>query len=258
MRPIFVATAALAIASAATPAFAQSGEQVFRTLLEGLLAPQTAQRGAAQQQAQPAARFDVTDINGRAACSLILTGAGDQGTVQPQAGCPGALATAASWRRADTDLELRNAANQLVWRGQPNPAGEGWAGGAADTLRVYAVEPGAAIQAGPGRNQTAPAAPVFDANTIYGDWRVAEPGQTRGCRLTFVRPDPNNRFAQQNAVRVERGCPAFVGSATQWFEANGTLTLADQAGQVQATLTRNSVDRWIGTSDDIQINLTRL
>lgn len=255
MRPVLAAAAAIAaVLSAAAPALAQTdGERIFRGILEGLLAPQT----GTQQQQQPqqsAARFDITDLSGRATCSLVFTGSGDSGTVQPQQGCPGALATAAQWRRADTDLELRNSASQVVWRGQPASDGEGWTGGAADSLRVYTIKPGAAV-AGPAQQAQAPR---FDPATLYGDWRAAEPGQTRGCRVTFVRPDPNNRYAIQNAVRTDRGCPAFIGSATHWYEANGVLTLTDQAGAVQAELRQTSADRWVGTSDDIEVILTRL
>lgn len=256
MRPVLAFTAVAAILSAATPALAQNseGERIFRGILEGLLAPQagTSQQQQ-QQQAQPAARFDITDLAGRATCSLIFTGSGDTGTVQPQQGCPGVLATSAQWRRVETDLEVRNSASQVLWRGQPTSDGQGWTGGVADTLRVYTIKPGAAV-AGPAQTQAA----AFDPATLFGDWRAAEPGQTRGCRVSFVRPDPNNRFAQQNAVRVDRGCPAFVGGATQWFVNNGTLTLTDQSGEVQATFTRTSNDRWVGESDDIDITLTRL
>lgn len=254
MRPVLAAAAAFAALTAAVPAFAQTdGERIFRGILEGLLTPQTTQQGT-QQQAQPAARFDLTDLSGRATCSMVFTGAGDTGTVQPQQGCPGVLATTAQWRRVDADLELRNSASQVVWRGQAATTGEGWTGGAADTLRVYTVRPGAAVAGPTPQAQT----PRFDPATLHGDWRAAEPGQTRGCRVTFVRPDPNNRFAVQNAVRADRGCPAYVGSATHWYEANGVLSLTDQAGAVQAELRRSSADRWVGTSDDVQIILTRL
>jgi hypothetical protein len=253
MRPFLAFTVATAaLISLAAPASAQTGEQIFRGILEGLLTPQTGQQARpGQPQTQPAARFDISDLRGRAACSLVFTGSGDTGAVQPQSGCPGALGTAASWRRVESDLEVRNAANQIVWRGEAN--GEGWTGGAADTLRVYTVKPGAALAAGP-----AAGAAAFDPNTLFGDWRAAEPGQTRGCRVTFVRPDPSNRYAVQNGVRVDRGCPAFVGGATNWFFASNVLTLTDAQGNVLAELTRTSADRWIGTSDDIDINLTRL
>ncbi len=240
-----IAVASVVFATAAVPASAQTtGEQIFRGILQGLLTPQ-------QEQQDQAIRFDVSDVAGAAACTMNFTGTGDTGAVQPQTSCPGALATAASWRRsggATGDMELRNANNQVVWRGQAH--NEGWTGGAADTLRVYSIKPGAAV--------AAPAEPAFDAATLHGDWRAAEPGQTRGCRVTFVRPDPNNRFAPQNVVRVERGCPAHVGGATQWFHVDGVLTLTDQAGAVQATLTRANADRWTGQSDDVDIILSRL
>lgn len=254
MRPSLIATAALSAlaALAATPASAQTGEEIFRGILEGLLTPQSGARpGTPAAAVQPSARFDLTDVSGRATCSLVFTGSGDTGTVAAQQGtaCPGALATSATWARTGADLELRNANRQVVWRGQA--VNDGWTGGVADTLRVYTIKPGAAV-AGPAGGTAA-----FNPATLHGDWRAAEPGQTRGCRVTFVRPDPNNRYAQQNAVRVDRGCPAFVGGATQWFVQNNTLTLADQSGAILATLTPTSADRWVGTSDDIDITLTR-
>ncbi|GEM_PF-4916129 len=250
------AFSALAFAAAAVPAQAQTdGEQIFRSVLQGLLGPQP---GATQQQQQQAAaqaqaRFDVSDLTGRDTCDLILSGAGDRGAVEPQAGCPGVLGTARQWQRVEGDLMLMNAQGTAIWRGQPNPRGEGWTGGVADTFRVYTIAPGAAV--GPGN---APSSPSFDAATLHGDWRAAEPGQTRGCRVTFVKPDPNNRYAVQNAVRTERGCPAYVGEVTNWYESNGTLTLTDSSGNVMATLTRSSADRWTGASDEVPVIFTRL
>lgn len=235
------------------PAAAQNnGEALMRSILEGFLGPQVQQQ---QQQSGPqtaGVRFQVTDLYGDTVCEIVFSGAGTGGAASPAQDCPGALRIVERWDQPGDDLALRDGGNRLMWRGEPTPGQNAWTGGAADSLRVYTIGPSA--QQGPNRPTSQQPADGFAATQLYGDWRVTRPGQSFGCRITFIQPDPPGSASD---VQTRAGCPGDVFAARMWSYTNRELALTDAFGNRVATLRRDTQDRWTGQSAGADITMTR-
>jgi len=209
----------------------------------------------------------VEESNGQFVCQLYLhsymTDDGDARLITPSPRCPRAWLGVRAYRliwNAGT-LDIYDGGSEPFWSGR-RESDDRFDGRSREGF-AYRIRPETEADT-PGGSPLIPDTPGGDTNadsiaeSLYGQWRMAETNSFGGCTVEFLRPDPDSAFSQPNEIRTPAGCPGQVMFADEWTYDGRNLRLVDNFNRVQATLTRRNADWWDGqTKDGDAIEMSR-